>query len=276
MAFSWFGLKPHAEPVEVIPPGSIAVSDPEVMTRLRFLGLSEDDLGVICRWSAVCQSRSAVMIEDFYSHIMKERQTADIIRKHTTIERQKPMITRYLATMLTGRVDDEYIGYRRKVGQIHDRVDLDSNWFVAMYDVIRRHMVDAVGSSGATAAQKERFTEAFTRLLQVDIAVVITALTDARQARMEELLRGENARFLKEVSQVMVALGEGDLTVRVRGSYMDENAAAAEAFNDAIETLRAAFVEVSQAADQVAAASQQISAASQELATGAGNQAAHL
>jgi methyl-accepting chemotaxis protein len=276
MAFTLFGRKQEKEPVENITPGKISISDPQVVTRLRFLGITEEDLGVINRWHEICQARSAVMIEDFYGHIMKENQTAEIIKKHTTIERQKPMITRYLATMLTGRIDDDYIAYRRTVGKIHDKIDLDSNWFVAMYDVIRRHMVDAVGSAGATQKQKERFTEAFTRLLQVDIAVVITALTDSRQERMEELLRGENARFLAEVSQVMLALGEGDLTVRVRGQYKDENAKAALAFNEAIETLRGAFAEVSDAADQVAAASQQISAASQELATGASSQAAHL
>lgn len=109
MAFTLFGRKQEKEPVENITPGKITITDPQVVTRLRFLGITEEDLGVINRWHDICQARSAVLIDDFYGHIMKENLTADIIRKHTTIERQKPMITRYLATMLTGRIDDDYI-----------------------------------------------------------------------------------------------------------------------------------------------------------------------
>ena len=49
MAFALFGRKKDVEPVENITPGSIAISDPQVVTRLRFLGITEEDLGIINR-----------------------------------------------------------------------------------------------------------------------------------------------------------------------------------------------------------------------------------
>jgi methyl-accepting chemotaxis protein len=261
---------------EVIAPGEIQITDREADARLRFLGLTVADLGVVTRWKATCEARAPEMVEDFYRHIMSESRTADIIKTHTTVERQKPMVTRYLATMLTGRIDDAYLGYRRKVGVIHDHIDLDSNWFVAMYEVIRRHMVAAVRESGAPEPEVDRFATAFQRLLQVDIAVVITALTDSRRERMEALLRGEAVRFMEEVSAVLMKLGDGDLSVRIVGEYGPENSRVQEAFNEAIGMLRTAFAEVSRAAEQVTAASEEINGASQTLASGSNAQAANL
>ena len=259
-----------------IAPGTIDISDREADARLRFLGLTADDVGVIAHWKAACETRAPEMVEDFYRHIMAESRTADIIRKHTTIERQKPMVTRYLATMLTGRIDDTYLAYRRKVGVVHDHIDLDSNWYVAMYEVIRRHMVDAVRASGAPAEEVDRFAVSFQRLLQADIAVVITALTDSRRERMEALLRGEAVRFMEEVSAVLIRLGKGDLTVRIAGEYGPENSRVQQAFNEAITMLRTSFGDVARAAEQVTAASEEINAASQTLASGSNTQAANL
>ncbi len=261
---------------EVIAPGILDIKDREADARLRFLGLTAQDLGVIARWKAACEARAPEMLEDFYRHIMSESRTADIIRLHTTVERQKPMVTRYLATMLAGQVNDEYLAYRRKVGVIHDRIDLDSNWFVAMYEVIRRHMVAAVKDAGAPDQEVERFAASFQRLLQADIAVVITALTDSRRERMEALLRGEAVRFMEEVSAVLIHLGEGDLTVRIVGEYGDANSKVQRAFNEAIGMLRTAFAEVARAAEQVTAASEEINGASQTLASGSNAQAANL
>ena len=258
------------------PAGRIAVNDPQVRTRLSFLGLTEADLGVVRGWQQQCMEASPAMIEAFYAKIMGETQTRAIIEKHTTLERQRPMVTRYLQTMLAGEVDDTYLGYRRKVGQVHDRIDLESNWFVAMYEVIRRHMLDAVKTAGATRGEYEAFAAAFERLLSVDIAVVVTALTDSRRDRLEEALKGEAMRFLAEVSTGLQQLAARDLTVRITGAYTGDYARLQAAFNDAVAGLRDALREVTASSDQVTDASGQISQSSEALAEGASRQASSL
>ncbi|MCC6245111.1 MAG: globin-coupled sensor protein [Gemmatimonadaceae bacterium] len=178
--------------------------------------------------------------------------------------------------MFTGTLDDGYIEYRRVVGKVHERIDLDSNWYVAMYEVIREHMLNAVAKGGSTKAEYARFQRAFDRLLQVDIAIVVTALTDARQERVEELLRGEAMQFCDAVSGALTALANGDLTTRVAGVFTGRNADVQESFNTAIAGLSSTMSLVTDSADEILATSAAFRDSSGVLANGASSQAASL
>ena len=258
------------------PRGIITVTDPEVRKRLSFLQITEDDLGVIRVWESVCRAAANPMIDAFYGHILGTDETAEILRKHSTVERQRPLVTRYLMGMFTGSLDDAYVEYRRVVGKVHERIDLDSNWYVAMYEVIREHMLMAVRESGATPSEVARFQRAFDRLLQVDIAIVITALTDERQRRVEELLRGEAMRFLDAISISLTELAAGDLTTRVHGDFTGRNADVQRDFNDALAGLSTTIRFVSDSADDIFATADAFRESSAGLADGASNQAAAL
>ena len=263
---------PALRPTE---PGRITLADPATRERVAFMGLTESELGVVRAWQAECMAASPAMVDAFYGKIMGHRDTRAIISEHTTIERQRPMITRYLETMLTGVIDDGYIAYRRKVGEIHDRIDLDSNWFVAMYEVIREHMLEAVRRAGAGPEERERFARAFGHVLQLDIAVVITALTTSRQGRVNAAY-AESMAFLEAVGGALDRLASRDLTTQVTGNFTGTYRQIADAFNRTIISLRDALDEVGQSATQVDAASSQISDAAEHVADGASRQAASL
>jgi methyl-accepting chemotaxis protein len=272
--FAMFGRKPQAERAHTA--GQLTVTDAAVRTRIDFLHVTADDLGVIRAWEAECKAACDAMIDEFYAHIAKTRETAAIIAKHTTVDRQRPLVTRYVLGMFSGSLDDGYIKYRQHVGQIHERIDLDSNWYVAMYEVIRQHMLAAVENAGASTAEFRRFQRAFDRLLNLDIAVVITALTNARQDRVEALLKGEAMRFLDEVSHALAQLAKGDLTVQLVGDYSERNAEVKRHFNDAMSQLRTAMSGVLTSSDEILATSEALRQSSGSLADGASTQAAAL
>jgi methyl-accepting chemotaxis protein len=260
----------------VYPRGTIAVTDPDVRRRLDFLQITEDDLGVIHAWEEVCKAAAPAMIDAFYNHILKTHETATILNAHSTVDRQRPLVTRYLMGMFTGTLDDGYVEYRRVVGRVHERIDLDSNWYVAMYEVIREHMLLAVRTSGAPPQEVTRFQRAFDRLLQVDIAVVITALTNSRQHRVEELLRGESVRFLDALSGSLGSLASGDLTTRVAGQFTGRNAEVQKDFNDALAGLSTTIRFAADSANDILASAEAFKESSSQLAHGASTQAASL
>lgn len=262
--------------------GSINVTDPEVHTRLKFLGLTEEDLGVIAAWGDPCRAVMDLLVDAFYKHILNTPQTRNILEKHSTIERQRPMLTRYVMTMFTGRIDDEYVRYRTHVGATHDDIDLDSNWYVGMYEIIRHKLIEAVENAGANRQEVDRFKEALLRLIQADIALVVTALTDSRRAKIEKLNKQiqadfANAKaFLDEESQVLAKVAARDLSVQMNGQYNGEYEHIKDLLNTAISNLNDALTQVSSGAEQVASAANQISSGSQSLAQGASQQASSL
>jgi methyl-accepting chemotaxis protein len=270
-----FGRR-SAPPERSYPDGRLAVTDPEVRKRFDFLQVTPQDLGVIQVWEQVCKAACDPMIDAFYGHIARTRETQAIIEKHTSVDRQRPRITRYVLAMFTGTIADQYVAYRRHVGQVHERIDLDSNWYVAMYEVIREHMLLAVERGGATTAEYRRFQRAFDRVLQADIAIVITALTNARQDRVETLLNGESMRFLDEISEALARLAKGDLAVRVNGHYTDRNADVQANFNTAVAELGRTIESVRYSSDEIMATSYALRESSGVLADGASSQAASL
>ena len=196
--------------------GTIAVTDPALRERIAFLGLTERDLGVIAAWRDACAAATDRLVDEFYAHILGARTPREILTRHSSVERQRPMLTRYVVTMFGGVVDDAYVAYRRRVGDVHDRIDLDSDWYVAMYEVIRRVLDETVAAAGATPEERRAFAAALGRLVQLDIALVLTALTDSRRARTDAML-DQSTRFAAEAVEVLGRLARRGLTARVSG-----------------------------------------------------------
>lgn len=262
--------------------GEIVVSDPEVREKIYFQGLTEEDLSVIAAWEDACKGTIDHLITEFYDHILANPTTRAVIEKHTTVERQRPLVTRYVLTMFSGRIDDSYVEYRRRVGVVHDNVDLDSNWYVAMYEVIRRVLTDAVRASGATRYDIDRFKEALSRLIQVDIALVITAMTDSRRTKIEALKDEAQQRmheataFISDLGQVLERVATRDLMARMKGDDRGDYTKIKTALNTAVSNLDEGLAQVARSAEQVAAATSQISSGSQSLSQGASEQASTL
>jgi methyl-accepting chemotaxis protein len=244
--------------------GTISVTSREAQERIRFIGVSEADLGVIASWQDTCRGEMDHLVDEFYSHVLGTRQTKGVLMQHSSVERQRPMLTRYILTMFDGRIDDGYVEYRRRVGVVHDDIDLDSSWYVGMYEVIRRVLVDAVREAGASRADLDRFTEALGRLIQLDIALVITALMAARREKMEAL--NERAQsFVRETSTVLERLSDKDLSARLHvrdGEY----GGIASNLNRTLEVLRDLLIRIRETSSTIAASSSQIRSTSHSMA----------
>ncbi len=260
-------------------PGQIAVSDPKVVQSLAFHGLTEEDLGIVAAWKAELMAKVDQLVDSFYSHIRKFPEAWSIVNKHTTVDRQRPLISRYLATMLEGRIDDAYLGYRTTVGRRHDDIDLDANYYVGMYGVIQEYCQKTLADAGATQAEMMDFSRAFSRVVQVDIALVIEALMESRREKMEALAqevaveRDEAVKFLTHLGNVLQRVARGELTCRLEGEFSGDYGRIASALNDTLGSLDQSLAQVAAAAEQVAAASSEISSTTTDIANGANQQA---
>lgn len=263
--------------------GTLQVSDATARERLAFFGLSADDLGVLATWKPAAEQHMDALIDAFYAHVLANTTTRAVLQQHTTVDRQRNLLAPYVRNMFAGIVDDRYVQHRRKVGGIHDDIELEASWFVGMYEVIRREGIRAVEIAGATPKELRRFTDAFTRLLNVDIALVISALTESRRDKINALhvndVRAERdaaVRFLDEADQVLGALARNDLTARMRGEYTGRFAQLAGAINTATDQLRDTLHNVSRATRELAFAVGQIQTTSADLARGASDQASAI
>ncbi len=273
-----FGKKSRKGRGKSIPNGKIQVSDPEIMRRLRFQALTEEDLGVLASWKEACEGISDHLADRFYEHIKSNPATQGILDKYTTMAKQRPMMTKYVMSFFSGKIDDEYVGHRHRVGVAHNRINLDFAWYVSMYEVIRQCVVEGVTNAGASTEEIIRFNDAMTRLIQTDIALVSGALAEAQHElqRQVESQRDSVMEFFDETSKILNNVAERDLTARMVGEYSEEFVEIKTALNTAINNLDDGFRQVASGAEQVNAAAGQISSGSQSLAEGASEQASSL
>ncbi|MDP6701250.1 MAG: methyl-accepting chemotaxis protein, partial [Candidatus Latescibacteria bacterium] len=164
------------------------------------------------------------------------------------------------------------------VGARHNEIDLDFNWYVSMYEIIRTTLVEGVEKAGATPAELIRFKESLGRLIMADVALVSAALAEAQRAlnTQVEKQRDEVMEFFAAAAKVLEAMAARDLTTRMQGQFEGEFARIKEALNTAIGNLNGGLTQIATSAEQVASASGQISDGSQNLAQGSSQQAATL
>ncbi len=258
--------------------GRISVSDRDIELRLRFQGLTERDLGVILSWSDVLRPKIDVLCDRFYEHIKSNSVTQDFLNRFTTVEKQRPLLTRYIMTMLSGVIDDDYVESRRRVGARHNQIDLDFNWYVSMYEVIRKVLVDLVKESGANNDELHTFKDALARLIQTDVALVSNALAQTQRelSNVIEKQRDSVVRFFNDTSEVLDKMADRDLSMRMDGTYEEEFMKVRDALNSALDNLDEGLAQVAVSSDQISSASGQISDGSQSLAQGATQQASTL
>lgn len=191
--------------------GVLNVSDNRVAARLRFQGLTAEDVATVARWRPAIEPHMDRLVDAFYDHIRAEPDAWQVVLTNTTVDRQRPMLTSYIRTMFEGRVDDAYLAYRRRVGETHDRIDLDITYYLGMYEVIRQQCVGAIQDYGADPDERAEFQDAFFRLCLADMAMCMEAFTESRRNRVVEQV-GESAEQVStaaaEISQSSQALAE--------------------------------------------------------------------
>jgi methyl-accepting chemotaxis protein len=147
-----------------------------------------------------------------------------------------------------------------------------------MYNVIRLSALTAVRNAGARPADVKAFADAFSKIVQLDIALVFTALSASRQRKLDTAhseTKAEHekaARFLGEIGEMLDALAAKDLSRRMTRRYDGEYGRLQDQLHAAIEALAQTLEEVRTAAAEVASASREITMASGSLAESAQEQ----
>lgn len=215
------------------PHGVINVADPARRTMVAYSGITEEQLGVLEYWRDSALSMADELADRFYNHLLAFDHTKQILDLHTTIARQKPMLIGYYTSMFDGKVDDEYVESRIKVGRVHDRVGLEPGWYAGMYQVLAEAFTEALQRAGASPEQERRASAAFEVLKSLDVALSTQGLAEARQEATDSALA--------DVEQKALALDEQrDVANRISerlAATSEETFAATKEMSDSAQTI---------------------------------------
>ncbi|KXH81826.1 methyl-accepting chemotaxis protein [Sporosarcina sp. HYO08] len=107
-----------------------------IKERMAFMGVTEETIRHVQAASHILLPYQSEIINQFYKQITAAGHLEQLIAKHSTIERLRNTMEKYLEQLLHAKVDREYVLTRVRVGQIHSQIHLTAEHFIAAHHLL--------------------------------------------------------------------------------------------------------------------------------------------
>lgn len=116
--------------------------DSVIQSTLNFLGIKEETLADVRDAAVILEPYKEQIVDGFYSNITSNQYLLGIIEKHSTVDRLRKTLKRYLEQFLQGKIDSEYLESRKIVGEVHSRINLTSEYFISAHHTLIFQMTE--------------------------------------------------------------------------------------------------------------------------------------
>ncbi|MFO0735336.1 MAG: methyl-accepting chemotaxis protein [Labilithrix sp.] len=184
-------------------PSRITATASEARRIIAASGLGDEHLALLASQREPILAHLGQVLDAFYAKVTDHSETRSVLLTHSTVDRQRPILDRFLRTLFAGQIDDAWVALRNVVGVRHDKIDLPAAYFIAMYSVLEDEFI-------AVAEQRVRlrgtklsaFRDALSRILDVDKNLVLNAFDESRRARISDVVQAR----LKPIDRVMAVI----------------------------------------------------------------------
>lgn len=225
-------------------PRMTELGDDRLAAMLGLDGIPAADLTEV---ASLIEDHADAITDDFYARIGRVPELQSYIEHHSSTARLRSTLVDYLAG-LTETSPTRRRQIAQRIGEVHDRIDLPIDAYIAQLSTIRVNFAAAAAGATKDPAHASRLVTALDRILSFDECVVATHFTRAlaasldrseaeRQATLEvqaelEALAEQLAAAAQESSASVVEMSQ------TAGRTAEQVAEAAEAGNTGIERAR--------------------------------------
>lgn len=209
--------------------------------RLVFLSINQDTLNHVREAAHILLPYKAELVNHFYENLQSIDHLKKIILEHSTIDRLRQTMERYLDQFLHGEINNEYIMTRILIGQVHSRIHLTAEHFISAHHLLIQLM---------TSILMEKVHHKPHQMIQMVLAVQKLAAYDQQlivEVYMEETFKS----FLFGVSDLLNHTTQLDTTKQLIVS-MDKQIEESFSVTAATEEMSASIHEVANHAVRVA------------------------
>ncbi len=181
----------------------------EIERRKAFLEFTEQDIALLKELHARIEATGecAFFVDDFYRHLLAFPETRALIPNERVLARLKATQTEYFHSLTAGDYGPDYVADRVRVGTVHQRVGLDTQWYIGAYNKYLTLLLPKIAeltaeASSAAAARKVMDTYAAAlKITFFDLGLAIDTYIDANHAAIRR-----KAAELTALNQLAVAV----------------------------------------------------------------------
>ncbi len=150
-----------------------------------YVGFDDDDVRRLQALHPLVMPRARPIVDRFYEIILRFPSAAAVFADAAQVERLKLSLIRWIDQLLTGPFDAAYYEQRRRIGEVHVRVGLPSQY---MFTAMNRLMEElhAISEEAGLDASHGR---ALRRITDIELAIMLGTYIDAREKQGLEGLR---------------------------------------------------------------------------------------
>jgi signal transduction histidine kinase len=153
-----------------------------------YVGWSPDDTRRVSAAGPLLEPAFPALIDDFYDEIRRHPETRAVITGgEAQIQRLKTTLLRWLAELVSGKYDADYVARRWKVGYRHVEIGLDQVYTNVALSRLRMGLMRRLFAAwNDTAEELAATAAALHRLLDLDLAIIEDAYQAAYAARLQQ------------------------------------------------------------------------------------------
>ena len=150
-----------------------------------YVGFDDDDIARLQALHPLVMPRVRPIVDRFYDIVLRFPAAAAVFADPAQVERLKVSLIAWIDRLLTGPFDLAYYEQRRRIGAVHVRVGLPSQY---MFTAMNRLMEDlhAIAAEHGLDAAHGR---ALRRITDIELAIMLGTYIDAREKQGLEGLR---------------------------------------------------------------------------------------
>ncbi len=169
---------------DVIPGTSgapVRIDDADWATIVSLCGLNERDLELLGAHTDFARELAPRAADAFYGHVLRYPELRAIIERHSSVDRLSRTLQAYVASLFSGRYDDNTVRGRVTIGRVHDRIDLPLGAYLGAFQKIHELAVHAIVKAHRRNETKLYQTlVAYLRVAQTDTAIAAQAFMASR------------------------------------------------------------------------------------------------
>jgi len=171
----------------------------EFAERKRFSRLSDDDAKLLAELRPTFEREADRFVEEFYSHLQTSPALRPFLSEPATVKRLKSAQKRYLISLTRGDYGEDYARSRLRIGQVHERIGLDPQWYLGSYGLYMDLLLPTLHDHFRDDPGKAlRASTALSKLLLLDMQLALDAYYETRHRK--ELQRSAQLAAVGELA----------------------------------------------------------------------------
>lgn len=169
-----------------------AAGDPvPIQDLMHTYGLSEQMLTEFRAVGRTLLPRLDEMVSDFYAWLATRAEFRLFFQDPAVLARVQALQRAYWGQFLQANVDAAYVQSRRRVGEVHARIDLPMDIYFSSMTYIQGWLSSRIVQAGYPPHRTEQMLSALTRLSQFDTGLIVATFHE----RWKEILASRRARW---------------------------------------------------------------------------------